>query len=181
MAVRVGLGLAITALSVGGCANLYKSKNEPRPMTSQGQEIYGGRPTKPDIPPPVTTWTYSEAPAVPSGLEVQKLLKTVTFPQGSSSLNQEAQGALIEAVRELKVNTRWHVLAVGLTDNRGEAGNAASLARARADAAKKYLVSHGIPAERISTQGLGAKYAEGGEFEPERVARDRAAQIWVFM
>jgi len=180
-AVLLVLGLALTALWVAGCANLYKSKNEPRPMTAQGQEIRGGEASKPSIPPPVTAWTYSEAPAVPSGLEVHELLKTVTFPQGSSSLNQEAKGALIEAVRELKTNTRWHVLVAGFTDNRGETGNAAALSRARAEAAKSYLVSQGIPAERISIQALGSKYAEGGEFEPQQVARDRAAQLWVFM
>jgi outer membrane protein OmpA-like peptidoglycan-associated protein len=182
-AMAVGLGLVIAAAGVAGCAHLYKKpRSEPRPTTTaQGREIRGGEPSTPAVPAPVTAWTYSEAPAVPSGMEVKKLLKTLTFPQGSSTLNQEAKGALIEAARELKTNTRWHVLAAGFTDNRGEAGNATALSRARAVAAQKYLVSQGIAADRISTEAMGSKYAEGGEFEPGQVARDRRVEIWVFM
>ncbi len=134
--------------------------------------------TLPPPPAPVRDWAYDEAPAVPAGLKPHQLLKNLTFASGSSSLDREGQGALLEAVKELKVNTRWHVLVAGFAGNRGEG---ASVGQARAESVGKFLRSQGIDAARISTMNLGSKYAQGREYEPQQQALDRRAEVWAFM
>ncbi len=182
--MRAGLvlGLAMVLALAAGCEAM-RSKTAPPPATTtaDGTPVIGGGPSAAQVPEPVTTWSMSEAPAVPEGLHVHRLLKTVTFPAGSSTLNQEAKGALIEAVKEMKTNSRWHALAVGFTDNRGEAGQGSSLSMARAQAVRSYLAGQGIAEGRISVQAMGSRYAQGGDFEPEAVARDRHVQLWAFM
>ena len=123
-------------------------------------------------------WSYDEAPAVPEGMKPRQILKNLTFASGSASIDAEGQGALMAAVTELKTNTRWHVLAVGFADNRGES---ASVGQARAEAVAKFLQSQGIDAARISTMGLGTKYAKARDYEPGQQAMDRRVEVWAFM
>jgi outer membrane protein OmpA-like peptidoglycan-associated protein len=61
-----------------------------------------------------------------------------------------------------------------------EAGKV-ELSRARADAVKRHLVNHGIDETRVTTMGLGSRYAVGGRFEPATVASDRRVELWAFM
>lgn len=134
-------------------------------------------------PPPsdVREWPYAEAPAVPKAIRVHKRLQRVTFPAGSSALNGEARGALRETATLLKENPRWHILVVGLTDNRGETQSPMKLCNARANSVKAFLVDLGVAERRLSTMALGSKYAKGDKFQPTTVARDRRVELWAFM
>jgi outer membrane protein OmpA-like peptidoglycan-associated protein len=164
-----------TVALVAGCSSMQGG------ATAGGGEIVRTHDTPATIPPPAPPtreWTYDEAPVVPAGLKPHQLLKNLTFASGSASIDAEGQGALMAAAEELKSNTRWHVLAAGFADNRGES---ASVGQARAEAVMKFLRSQGIDAARISTMGMGTKYAKGRDYEPGQQALDRRVEVWAFM
>ncbi len=169
--------LALLAVAfVAGCSSMQGSSS-----SSGGGDVVQRSDSPATIPPPPAAtreWTYDEAPTVPAGMKSHQLLKNLTFASGSASINAEGQGTLMAAVSDLKANTRWHVLAVGFADNRGES---ASVGQARAEAVAKFLRSQGIDAARISSMGLGAKYAKARDYEPGQQALDRRAEIWAFM
>lgn len=168
--------LALFAVAwVAGCASMQGSS------TQGGGDVVRTHDTPATIPPPappVHEWSYDEAPAVPEGMKPHQVLKNLTFASGSASIDAEGQGALMAAVTELKANTRWHVLAVGFADNRGES---ASVGQARAEAVMEFLRSQGIDAARISTMGLGTKYAKARDYEPGQQALDRRVEVWAFV
>lgn len=175
-AVAAVVAVAIFAVAwVTGCTSMKTSSS---PGGGEIVRSHDSPATIPPPPPPTREWTYSEAPAVPEGMKPHQLLKNLTFASGSASIDAEGQGALMAAVQELKTNTRWHVLAVGFADNRGES---AGVGEARAEAAMKFLRSQGIDAARISTMGLGSKYAKARDYEPGQQALDRRVEIWAFM
>jgi outer membrane protein OmpA-like peptidoglycan-associated protein len=160
---------------VAGCSSMQGGS------TTGGGEVVQRSDSPVTIPPAapaVREWTYDDAPAVPAGMKPREVLKNLTFASGSASIDAEGQGALMAAVTELKTNSSWHVLAAGFADNRGES---ASVGQARAEAVAKFLQSQGIDAARISTMGMGTKYAKARDYEPGQQAMDRRVEVWAFV
>lgn len=169
--VRIGLCALFTASMVGCTGTSNKTKKNPDIVRS----------TDPVPPAPVSpapkVWPYSQAPEVPDGFKAVRRLKVVSFPSGGSSLNNEASGALSEAVQMLKENSAWHILCVGHTDNAGESS---SVGMSRAKAAASLFRGRGIDRSRIHTQSVGSAYAEAQEYETEQRKRDRKVEVWAF-
>jgi OmpA-OmpF porin, OOP family len=80
---------------------------------------------------------------------------TVLFDFDKSDIRPDAHPFLDEVVTILSRETQLRVEVQGHTDNIGSAQYNLDLSRRRADAVKKYLVSHGIASERLTTQGYG--------------------------
>jgi outer membrane protein OmpA-like peptidoglycan-associated protein len=161
------------ALLVAGCSQFSRTSSRPADIerSTTGQV---------DLPPPEpapTSWSYDVAPAVPGGMQVVRRLKQVSFAKGSSSLDNEARGALGQAVEAVQQNSIWHLLIVGHADKFGEGAN---LGMSRANAVKSLLTSRGVDASRLHVQSLGSTYAQAGEFEKEGQKRDRKVEVWAF-
>jgi OmpA-OmpF porin, OOP family len=83
------------------------------------------------------------------------VLKSVFFDTGKSSLKPNSFTALNDLVEILKIKNTMVVEIQGHTDNVGKEEDNLKLSQERADEVRKYLVSKGIAAARISAKGYG--------------------------
>lgn len=84
--------------------------------------------------------------------------KTILFDLNKSSIRKESYDALDAIVDIMKKydNSNFHI--AGYTDSSGAASYNENLSRERAASVRSYLVSHGIPANQITSEGYGEKY-----------------------
>jgi OOP family OmpA-OmpF porin len=82
-------------------------------------------------------------------------LKSVLFVQTRAELLPESYDELDLVVNFLKENPNVRIELSGHTDNRGIAGDNQRLSQLRVETVKKYLVSKGIDAKRITGKGYG--------------------------
>ena len=81
------------------------------------------------------------------------VLPGVNFATGTSNLTQSSRFILDEVAATLTENPDMRVEVAGHTDNTGPRALNERLSRARAEAVKNYLVSKGIAADRMTTNG----------------------------
>ena len=81
--------------------------------------------------------------------------KNVTFVTGSAKLTRQANNELDELVVIMNKYPKIGVNIDGHSDNTGSAAGNKKLSQARADEAKKYLVSKGISEDRLTATGYG--------------------------
>jgi outer membrane protein OmpA-like peptidoglycan-associated protein len=79
----------------------------------------------------------------------------ILFPFNSTDVLPAGRENLRQLAQSLQRYPGTEVLIVGHTDNVGSDAYNMDLSQRRADAARSYLVSMGVPAERIRTQGRG--------------------------
>jgi OOP family OmpA-OmpF porin len=79
----------------------------------------------------------------------------ITFELGSARIAASSKPTLDEAVKTLEDNPDYDVRIVGHTDNTGSRETNMKLSEKRAESVKRYLVRHGIDADRIKTRGRG--------------------------
>jgi peptidoglycan-associated lipoprotein len=85
-------------------------------------------------------------------------LKPVFFDYDSAELSAEGQQALDANAGTLKKYSTWVVTIEGHCDERGTAEYNLALGDRRAVAARTYLVSLGIPADRLKTLSYGKEF-----------------------
>lgn len=96
-------------------------------------------------------------PATPGTQEdlSQNVGDRVFFDYDSSSLSSEAQSTLAKQAEWLKQYGSINITVEGHADERGTREYNIALGERRASVTKRYLVSQGIPANRISTISYG--------------------------
>jgi peptidoglycan-associated lipoprotein len=165
-AARVAAVLMVTiALMAGGCGK--KKSPVVRPMPEPPPLAAAPVPPPPAPPQPVT-----EAPIVPpepigeaaidsrplDELNKEGLLKPAFFEYDAAELSAAAQQALNEDAALLKQHSTWAVTIEGHCDERGTAEYNLALGERRAVAARTYLVSLGISADRLHTVSYGKEF-----------------------
>ena len=85
-------------------------------------------------------------------------LKPVFFELDSSDVSADGQRVLQENAAVLKKYATWQVTIEGHCDERGTAEYNLALGERRALAAKNYLVSLGIPADKVQTVSYGKEF-----------------------
>jgi OOP family OmpA-OmpF porin len=83
------------------------------------------------------------------------VLKSVYFDTGKSSLKSTSFTALNDLVEILKIKNTMIVEIQGHTDNVGKDEDNLKLSQERADEVRKYLISKGIAANRVTAKGYG--------------------------
>jgi outer membrane protein OmpA-like peptidoglycan-associated protein len=83
------------------------------------------------------------------------VLKDVNFNFGSAKLRPQAYPKLDQAAADLKDANYPNVQIDGYTDSIGKASYNLKLSKQRAESVKKYLVKKGVPANTLTTKGLG--------------------------
>jgi peptidoglycan-associated lipoprotein len=156
------MAVLLVAITVSACR-----KSTPpvaRPMPPPGVTS-GGNASPPAPPEPVSE--PIPVPAMPDDavsarsldeLNRESPLKPVFFDLDSAELSAEAQRALQENAELLKQNSTWQITIEGHCDERGTAEYNLALGERRANTARDYLVSLGIPASRLKTVSYGKEF-----------------------
>ncbi len=87
--------------------------------------------------------------------ENEILLKPIYFEFDKSNITQEGAFELDKVIQVMKNNPKMIILAKAHTDNRGSDSYNMSLSDRRAKSTVQYVISKGIPANRISGKGFG--------------------------
>jgi peptidoglycan-associated lipoprotein len=121
--------------------------------------------TKPAPPPPPPPPPPAPKPAEPTEDELyakmtpdevaKKYLSDVFFAYDSIELDEQSRGALQKNAEFMKKRGSVRVLIEGHADSRGTNEYNLALGERRADAARDYLVSLGLPAERVTIVSKG--------------------------
>jgi outer membrane protein OmpA-like peptidoglycan-associated protein len=101
------------------------------------------------------------------------------FATDSAQLNPKLHPALNELATSLLQNPTETVQIVGYTDSTGGDAVNQPLSQNRAQSVESYLVSRGVPPQRISTQGLGAQNPVASNETVEGRAQNRRVEIFV--
>lgn len=160
-AVRACTALALAAtVGVSACA---KKKPAPPPPTPPAAEAPRTTPPPPPPPPPPPRET---APTPPTEEEIfaRKSLEDLNqehpladayFDLDSSAIRSDAQPVLQKDADWMKRWSSTKVLVEGHCDSRGSAEYNLALGSRRATAVHDYLVSLGVPADRIQIVSKG--------------------------
>jgi outer membrane protein OmpA-like peptidoglycan-associated protein len=162
-----GIGVAAGLLLGGALGYLLASEPEAAP---------------PPPPPPPAAPVPPPPPPPPAPKRI--ILRGVNFDYDKSNIKSEFVPILDEAAQTLKDNPDINVRIAGHTDSIGSDEYNQRLSERRAQAVKQYLVSKGIAASRLSTEGRGeqepiAPNTKDGRDNPEGRAMNRRAELKV--
>ena len=179
-AVSILLMLGLTAAACGKKAPPV-SRPAPPPLASNTA------PSRPPAPPePVAEPTVVPPEPVPNDsissaslddLNRNSPLKPVFFEYDSAELAAPAQTALTENATVLKKFSSWTVTIEGHCDERGSAEYNLALGERRAVAARTYLMSLGIPADRLRTVSYGKEFPFDPGHDDPAYAKNRRAHF----
>ena len=158
--------LVIVALAVVGCGG-GKKPPVARPLdpaSAKGDPDTGGGTLAP--PEPVRESTIPPEPRVEDPLKVSDIDKInqnspfqpVFFAYDSSEIDTTGQQVLNANAAVLKKYPEWVITIEGHADERGTAEYNLALGNRRATAARDYLISLGIPADRLRTVSYGKEF-----------------------
>lgn len=101
----------------------------------------------------------------------------VLFASGKSELLPGAQERLTKVADALKDQEDKKILIEGHTDSRGSESMNMDLSRRRAEAVSSLLISRGLPAERVTTVGVGPSRPVADNATAEGRANNRRVEI----
>jgi peptidoglycan-associated lipoprotein len=179
--------LLMLGLTTAACGKKTPPLTRPAPPPPATTASTG--PTRPPAPPePVAEPTVVPPEPVPSDsissaslddLNRNSPLKPVFFDYDSAELETPAQAALTENATVLKRYPSWTVTIEGHCDERGTVDYNLALGDKRARAARDYLVSLGVAADRLGTVSYGKERpVDTGQTE-QSFARNRRAHFVV--
>ena len=169
----------------GACAK----KKPPVARPTSPPPAAAGDPSRPPAPPtPV-----SEPQPVPpepvaedalASRDIDQINKNspfqpVFFRFDSSEVDAEGQQALNTNAELLKKYSTWVITIEGHADERGTAEYNLALGERRAVAARTYLVSLGVPADRLRTVSYGKEFPFDPGHDEAAWAKNRRAQFVV--
>ena len=163
----VAIAIVLLALGVAACGKKKPpvARPQPPPATSSTGTT-AGRPPAPPEPVPETTPippepTISDDPLNAGDLDAinkNSPFQAVFYPLDSFEVDGTGQQALNTNAGILKKYPTWIITIEGHCDERGTAEYNLALGEKRALAAKTYLVSLGIPADRLRTVSYGKEF-----------------------
>ena len=175
--------MVLLAVTVGAC----KKKTPP---VVRPQPPLAGNPTNPNTPPrpPEPVLDPVIVPPEPfkdDGLMSKSLddlnrdspLKPLFYDLDSSEVSAEGQQLLQANAAVLKKYPTWQVTIEGHCDERGTAEYNLALGERRALAAKNYLVSLGIAADKVRTVSYGKEFPFDAGHEDNAWSKNRRAHF----
>jgi peptidoglycan-associated lipoprotein len=132
---------------------------------------------EPTIVPPEPVRDDAISAASLDDLNKNSPLKPAFFDLDSSDLTAPAQRALDENAALLKRYASWSITVEGHCDERGTAEYNLALGERRAIAARAYLVSLGIPADRLRTVSYGKEFPFDPGHDESAFSKNRRAHF----
>lgn len=183
----VGVALGLVAAIGAGCTKKPNPVVRPQPpvATTPDGAAMGTTPAPLPPPPPVTDEPINVGtpadPAIGSRnldeLNRNSPLQPVFFALDSFEISAEGRTTLQAVAQVLKQQATWQVTVEGHCDERGTAEYNLSLGERRALAAKAYLVSLGIAADRLRTVSYGKEFPFDPGHDDAAWAKNRRAHF----
>jgi peptidoglycan-associated lipoprotein len=183
MTIRsAALILVLAGFAAAGCGK--KTPPVARPAPPPIDTASATRPPAPPEPvaepvvvPPEPVPNDSISSASLDDLNRNSPLKAAFFDYDSAELAPAAQMALTENAAILKRFPSWTITIEGHCDERGTAEYNLALGERRAVAARTYLVSLGIPADRLRTVSYGKEFPFDPGHDDAAYAKNRRAHF----
>lgn len=102
-----------------------------------------------------------------------------SFDVGRAIIKRDMAGVLDKVAEGLRNATRASILIVGHTDSVGSVPLNERLSQSRANNARSYLVSRGLPADIVSTEGRGSSEPVAENDSAAGRAQNRRVEIFV--
>jgi peptidoglycan-associated lipoprotein len=178
--------LVVLAIAVAACGKKTPpiARAVPPPPATAGATTAATRPpaapepvADPTVVPPEPVREDSIASASLDDLNRNSPIKPVFFLYDSSEITSEARGVLDANATALKKYPSWTITIEGHSDERGTAEYNLALGERRAVAARAYLVSLGIPAERLRTVSYGKEFPFDPGHDEESWWKNRRAHF----
>jgi len=125
------------------------------------------------------TLVAKKEPGIEGEVFETKLLKDIYFEFDKYEIRREDEAVLKENAVFLKNNPKMKVQIEGHCDERGTVEYNLALGERRANNTKKYLVSLGIPADRVSTISYGKERPSDKGHDEGAWAKNRRAHVVV--
>jgi peptidoglycan-associated lipoprotein len=166
----VGAVLLVVLAGVTGCGKKQPPVARPVPPPMPTTTTPPPAPPRPPAPPEPVVETPAIVPPDPSlatdtlsnkpldELNRNSPLQPVYFEYDSADVSAVAQASLNTNAELLKKYATWVVTIEGHCDERGSAEYNLALGERRSIAARNYLVSLGIPADRLRTVSYGKEF-----------------------
>jgi peptidoglycan-associated lipoprotein len=177
------VGVVMASLTIGACSSKKPPVARPLPPPPA---------TTPDAPPPpapaapiketpiVTSPAVADDPMLARSIDDlnrDSPMRAAFFEYDSAELTAEARVALDANAATLKKYRTWTVTVEGHCDERGTAEYNLALGERRAVAAQSYLVSLGIPADRLRTVSYGKEFPFDPGHDESAFAKNRRAHF----
>jgi len=182
MKVLIAL-LSLTAAAACGAKKppIARPTPPPVPPTSTAPSRVVPAPpepvVEPTIVPPEPVRDDAISAASLDDLNRNSPLKAVFYELDSSELSAEGQRTLDQNAALLKRYPTWTVTVEGHCDERGTAEYNLALGERRAITARAYLVSLGIPADRLRTVSYGKEFPFDPGHDEAAFAKNRRAHF----
>ena len=181
-----GVAVVLTLALAVSCAKKKPPVARPTTPPSGSATADANRPPAP--PTPVAEPTPVPPEPVPAdsleGVDIDQINKNspfqpVFFGFDRSELDSAGQEALITNAGILKKYPTWVITIEGHADERGTAEYNLALGERRAVTARTYLVSLGVPADRLRTVSYGKEFPFDPGHDEAAWAKNRRAQFVV--
>jgi peptidoglycan-associated lipoprotein len=181
---RLAARAVVAAMIAATAACGHKNPPVARPQPPPAPETAAARPPAPPepvaeptvVPPePVPNDTISSASL--DDLNRSSPLKPAFFELDSAELSAAAQTTLNDDAMVLRKYATWTVTIEGHCDERGTAEYNLALGERRAIAARTYLVSLGISADRLRTVSYGKEFPFEPGHDEAAYAKNRRAHF----
>ncbi|MCX7815867.1 MAG: OmpA family protein [Tepidimonas ignava] len=127
-------------------------------------------------PAPAPAPSPAPAPAAPQKFTFQS---DALFDFDKAVLRADGKAKLDELVSKIKATNLEVVIAVGHTDSVGAEAYNERLSLRRAEAVKAYLVSKGVPADKVRTEGRGEREPVADNATAEGRAKNRRVEVTI--
>jgi peptidoglycan-associated lipoprotein len=181
---QIVLVVLLTVL-VGACSKKTPpvARPMPPPMTTAGETRPPSppEPPQPVMEPPVVMPPMPAEDAIGSksldDLNRDSPLRPLYFLLDSSDVSEDGQQILQANAAVMKKYPTWQVTIEGHCDERGTAEYNLALGERRALAAKNYLVSLGIPADKVRTVSYGKEFPFDPAHDDNAWSKNRRAHF----
>ena len=182
---RVALWMMLAGVTAAACGKKTPpvARPAPPPPTTTAPATPARPPAPPEpvaepaIVPPEPVRDDAISSASLDDLNKNSPLQPVFFELDSSDLTQAAQRSLDQDAGLLKKYGTWTITIEGHCDERGTAEYNLALGERRAIAARAYLVSLGIPADRLRTVSYGKEFPFDPGHDESAYAKNRRAHF----
>ena len=177
--------LVILLTVVAACGKKTPPVARPMPPPSATNTGSGAPPPPPEPPRPVSEPV--PVPPMPAedtigarsldDLNRDSPLRPLYFGLDSAEVSEEGQRVLQANASVMKKYPAWQVTIEGHCDERGTAEYNLALGERRALAAKNYLVSIGVPADKVRTVSYGKEFPFDAGHEDAAWSKNRRAHF----